>query len=567
MANGQQTRVRKTSRWVLALGVVVALLLCGGTAVHIIGDKAELIGEVQRDLRRYNILLVEQTERIIDSVDAVLRATVTQMEGESAWRWEERRHHERLKSITVGMPFIRAITIVGADAIPIATTFVYPSTRPNLSHRGYYKTLRDNPDAGLYVGPPVKAVGKPKGEWIINIARRINDSEGAFNGLVIVSLSPKYFTSFYESLDLGKGSYVSLLRDDSVLMARYPHLEKAIGQTCGRNPALQPFLKERRAETTLRMYSHMSKTNVALNCRFAKRHPLYVCVSMIEDTYLEDWTRDSYALGAVTFLLTFIILGAFYLLARQVRARDLAEQRLSAKAFDLESANRELERSNQELQQFAYVASHDLNEPLNVVSGYTALFVDRHRDKIDEDANEWIGYMDSAVVRMKHLIKDLLAYSRVTTKAEPFSPCDLNAIMEAAAANLKTRIDETGASIVHDDLPTLNVDRTQAVSLFQNLLSNAIKYRFPNRTPEIRIGAQRLGDVWEFSVDDNGIGIDEGHHRSIFEIFHRLQPDDEGGTGIGLSICKKIVERHGGSIRVESQLGSGATFFFTLPAD
>jgi two-component system, chemotaxis family, sensor kinase Cph1 len=225
----------------------------------------------------------------------------------------------------------------------------------------------------------------------------------------------------------------------------------------------------------------------------------------------------------------------------------------------------ELRRSNQELEQFAYVASHDLQEPLRMVSSYTQLLARRYRGQLDDAADEFIGYAVDGANRMQTLINDLLAYSRVGTRGKPLAPIDMATLFEAARANMRVAIEESGAKVSYEALPTVMGDTTQLMQLLQNLIGNAIKFRDENRTPEIRVGAERRDGEWLFSVSDNGIGIEEQYLERIFVIFQRLHNRTEyPGTGIGLAVCKKIVERHGGKIWVESKPYEGSTFYFTL---
>ena len=227
-----------------------------------------------------------------------------------------------------------------------------------------------------------------------------------------------------------------------------------------------------------------------------------------------------------------------------------------------------LESSNQELQQFAYVASHDLQEPLNLIDGYLNLLADQYKGKLDGDADEFIGFTLEAAGRMKGLIKDLLAYSRVESKGAPFKTTDLDGAFDEALTNLRARIEEAGAQVTHDPLPTLEVDRSQIVRVFQNLIGNAIKYRKPDEAPVVHVSSEKRGDEWTMTVRDNGIGIPKEAMDKVFVIFQRLHPLHEyPGSGIGLSICKRIVERHGGRIRVESTPGEGSAFEFSLPVN
>jgi signal transduction histidine kinase len=226
---------------------------------------------------------------------------------------------------------------------------------------------------------------------------------------------------------------------------------------------------------------------------------------------------------------------------------------------------RELERSNQELQQFAYVASHDLQEPLRMVSSYLQLLERRYREQLSDDARDFIDFAVDGAKRMQALIDDLLAYSRVGTRGKPFTPVALDQVVEHAVSNLGIALRETQATVVYGELPVVEGDSTQLVQLFQNLIGNALKFH-SNQPPRIRIIDCRQNGMAEISVADNGIGIDPDYAERIFLIFQRLHTREEyPGNGIGLAICKRIIERHGGKIWVDSKPGSGSTFHFTLP--
>jgi signal transduction histidine kinase len=225
----------------------------------------------------------------------------------------------------------------------------------------------------------------------------------------------------------------------------------------------------------------------------------------------------------------------------------------------------ELARSNADLEQFAYVASHDLQEPLRMVTAYTQLLAERYRGKLDENADKFIGYATEGAQRMQVLIQDLLAFSRVGRNGPGSGSVDCNAVLQEVVQTLDSAVQESGATVTHAELPTVWADRTQVAQLFQNLIGNAIKFR-GKEPPAVAMQAEKAGQQWQFSVSDNGIGIDPEHAENIFVVFQRLHARTEyPGNGIGLAICKKIVEHYGGKIWVESQAGQGSTFKFTLP--
>jgi signal transduction histidine kinase len=241
---------------------------------------------------------------------------------------------------------------------------------------------------------------------------------------------------------------------------------------------------------------------------------------------------------------------------RQERSR--AQQQLAEKV-------EELARSNSDLEQFAYIASHDLQEPLRMVASYTQLLAERYRGQLDEAADRYIGYAVEGATRMQALLEDLLAFSRIGRDGAGHAAADANQALAEALENLALPIKQNAVTVTRSSLPTVLCDRFQLVQLFQNLIGNAIKFR-GQEAPQVAISAQRLGQVSQFTVADNGIGIAPEHRDFIFKIFHRLHTRAEyPGNGMGLAICKKIVERHGGRIWVESELGRGSTFQFTFP--
>jgi len=288
--------------------------------------------------------------------------------------------------------------------------------------------------------------------------------------------------------------------------------------------------------------------------------PLILVTGALGDMTAVDCIKQ----GATDYVLKGALTRLPIVIRRALQEKSLRDQRQRAEE-DLARKVEELARSNRDLEQFAYVASHDLQEPLRMVAAYTQLLAERYRGKLDENADKYIGYAVEGALRMQTLILDLLAFSRVGRTEPGRKNGDCNVALKIALANLQTAIGESGAVITHDELPSVAVDQSQLLQLFQNLVGNAIKFRAAE-APVIRVSAEKQDSSWLFSVADNGIGIAPQYQDKVFVIFQRLHTREEyAGNGVGLAICKKIAEYHGGRIWVESEPGCGATFHFTLP--
>jgi light-regulated signal transduction histidine kinase (bacteriophytochrome) len=223
-----------------------------------------------------------------------------------------------------------------------------------------------------------------------------------------------------------------------------------------------------------------------------------------------------------------------------------------------------LRRSNDDLQQFANVASHDLQEPLRMIVSYLQLIEQRYKGRLDKDADDFINFAVDGGTRMQGLINGLLAFSRVESRSKPREQVDTEAIIKDTLGNLEVIIAEHKADVTYDPLPSVMFDSSQLLQIFQNLIVNAIKFK-GEEAPRIHVSAEKKGREWVFSVKDNGIGIDHQYKDKVFILFHRLSGVKYGGSGVGLSVCKRIVERHGGRIWFESESGKGTTFYFTVP--
>jgi signal transduction histidine kinase len=271
----------------------------------------------------------------------------------------------------------------------------------------------------------------------------------------------------------------------------------------------------------------------------------------------------SYAIAIMMILTIVFLVFMVWNSMKSINKVDAERQRAKE---DLKSLVNELKHSNEELQQFAYITSHDLQEPLRTIASFTQLLEHRYRKELGSDADEYIDFIVSAAVRMKEMIQGLLDYSRIDTQGGEFKPTDLEEVLSVVLSNLNAAIKENNAEITHDPLPIVKVDERQFIQLFQNLISNAIKFRKEDELPKIHVGTAQKDGEYIFSVSDNGIGMENQYTDHIFEIFKRLHTIDEyDGTGIGLAVAERIIDRHGGRIWVKSELGKGSVFYFTLP--
>ena len=270
----------------------------------------------------------------------------------------------------------------------------------------------------------------------------------------------------------------------------------------------------------------------------------------------------------VVIILAWFVLGSAVIHRfhrREVLLIENQLQEIQVVEARLEQRTQELERSNNDLVQFAYVASHDLRAPVRAIKSFSQILEKDYSEKLDAEANECLGFIVNGAGRLETLINDLLAYSRVDTQGKAFVPVDTSEVLDQVVGDLRLDIEESQAEITRDALPVVVADASQMTQLFQNLISNAIKFQ-GQEPPKVHVAARKEDDGWTFSVKDNGIGIEAQHTERIFAMFQRLHTQDEyPGTGMGSAICKKIVERHGGDIWVQSKVGMGSTFYFSIP--
>lgn len=451
---------------------------------------------------------------------------------------------------------------------------------------------------------------KETGKAIMAMGYPIHDAQGNFIRVINISIDLSWLNEIASQADLPPGSTLAVFDQAGNYLTHFPDPKLWIGKSLTQNSPLYPILQMSEGSLIAKGPDGVQRiyATTHMNCDHGCiKVVLGIPTSVAFAEANRTTTRNLILLGVATLLAALAAaLLAELLIMRQTRAllhttQELASGNLSARAalphatgelgqlaqafdnmadsleqrsLERDQAERnmreyaaELERSNRELRDFANIASHDMQEPLRKILTFSELLRLRYTDQLDERASDYLQRMDRAARHLHDLINDLLAYSRITTRAKPFSSVDLNEVARKVLSDLDLQIEESGAKIEVGDLPSLEADPTQMYQLLQNLVSNALKYHAPDRPPQIAIRGDRLADgVCQIQVRDNGIGFDTKYLERMFQPFQRLHGRDEyEGTGMGLAICRKIVERHGGNISAVSAPGQGATFTVTLP--
>ncbi len=489
----------------------------------------------------------------IDRVDLGLQAVVDEVGrlGVGAATASPARMDAFLTRLQSRLPMIEGLRITDAAGAVVAMGGRTPP-RVSVADRDYFIRLRDDPRAGLVISQPV--LGRIGGKWILVFARRLGLPDGGFGGVVFAPVAIDGFERKFLELNVGPHGAVVMRGDasrDFDLLARFPHAG-FVGQTTV-SDTFRATITAAPQNGTYRAQAGADGITRTFSYRAIDGYPLITLVGLATEDYLADWWREAVKMTALAAVFAVITsLGG----AGMLRAWRVLEQRTD-----------ELARSNADLERFAYVASHDLQTPLRAVASYAQLLARRYQGRLDADADDFIGFIVGGARQMSEMISDLLNYARISATEQPPVPVDLGAVVDRVLGNLNSAIAAAGARITIGTLPVVMAEERQMDSLFQNLIENAITYRHPDRAPSIDVSAEPAeGGLWRIAVHDNGIGIEPTYHEKVFVIFQRLAPSQfPGGTGIGLAVCKRIIDRFGGTIWVDSAPDRGTTFLFTLP--
>jgi signal transduction histidine kinase len=455
-----------------------------------------------------------------------------------------------LEAMVRAVPAVGNITLVDAEGRVAFDLGGFHPPGTSLVDRDWVAALRDGGRDG-FIGKVL--FDQSRGSYSFTAARRVISADGSFLGVVGAAVEVGYLAKFFESLPAAADSTLGIYRLDGEALARLPLRIDDIDRTMAGDPLFVEHLSQSPDGSYSDQWSRL------VSYRTVESRELVVWVAQGDGEAMAQWRQRSLrtalvlgAMFAVTAALSWLLAGR---IGREYEA-----------AAQLAQVNLDLKRSNADLEQFAYIASHDLKEPLRNIASYVQLLQRRYHGRLDPDADAFIGYTVEGVRRMQTIINELLAYSRIGTARPELAPVQAGATVSAALSALKNVIAEAQAVVeVESKLPVVMADGPQLTSLFQNLIGNGLKYRRDDARPEVAVGCEDGGSQWLFHVRDNGIGIDPQYHEQIFEVFKRLHARDRySGSGIGLAICKRVVERHGGRIWVTSEPGKGSTFWFTM---
>ncbi len=549
------------------------LLIVAGALLLILGVLAYgATSSYQEHLSRAEALttieaqsLADHALRTFDRVELQLENLAAKVEQNPSWLSTfQPSVTDYLDQITRGFFFMRSAILINADGTMVNDNAARDGRTLDLSDRDYFLAHKGSSSVGTFVGRPV--VGRVTNKILIGVSRRINRPDGTFAGVAGIIFEPLYFKGTREPRKGLSAADEGLVYEDGTI------LSGSFGEIGTKLPQLHGALdRARTAGAALDRVAIAEGEDSIVALHAVPGRPLFTAVVRPLGAALAAWRMDVVKLagiGAISILLIVFMAGV---IRRQLAARAAAENARAKALNGLTLANENLARSNRDLQEFAQVASHDLQEPLRKIRYFSGKLRDGLGETLAEDQLNTLGRLNSATERMQRLINDLLDFARVTTRAKPFIVLALDTAVTEALSNLEATIAETEVRISAGPLPKIEADRTQMVQLLQNLIGNAIKYRRSDSTmPQIKILAEyeprNSPGECRIVVEDNGIGFGQKYADRIFQPFQRLHGRNAyEGAGMGLAICRKIVERHGGTLTAEGHVNKGARFVVTLP--
>ncbi len=650
-------------------------------------NKAEAIAKAEARALDKAAIAAEHADHLFEATNIAMLAIQHIAGATRDWRElsEERASWELIRQWAGALSFLPRFVLVDEVGVTRVHTDIFPAPPQTIADRPYFSAHREQPGLGMIISAPV--TGRVTGLTIMPLSMRLNRPDGAFRGVLVAIVEPKVFENYYKSMEIEGRGHITLLRNDGLVLVRYPQAAGAVGKVIDNRKAF-PAIAAGDKFGVAHTVSPVDGIERITAFHRAQKLGFIAIVGLDKPQILAEW-RDSAArsgailgsaLLSITLMLVILILRHAKILATQNalqvseanlhraqsvahigswyfdipgkslvwtdetyrlfglppgapisgsiilervhpedrdRVRQAWKNALNGHVYDIdhrvvaegkirwvhaqaeivadergrpvsavgtaqditlrkeaelaiEEKNRDLERSNAELEAFAYVSAHDLREPLRNVNSFALLLERRLDSRLEGEERDFFKIVRDGALRMDHLVSDLLDYSRIGKLQMETSPVQMQVAFDEAKANLAAQIADSQAEVILPaDLPIVIGSHGEIMRLLQNLIANALKYRQRNVAPRIKVDCGRKGGDWWFSIADNGIGIAPDQFERIFRIFQRLhgREDFGGGTGIGLAVCKKIVERHGGRIWVTSEgEGKGSTFFFTLPS-
>ncbi len=544
-------------RGVIAFGILVIALLWVAIVWDLGRERTRALVFAEADTANLARLFEEHFQRTVDGLDQTLLYLKAEYERDPS-------RFSLTNSIANNISVKRVsvqIGVIGPDGTLVDSN-VAGFSRVNLADRDHFRVHREVAGDKVFVSKPV--LGRASGRWSIQLTRRLDGPDGAFAGVVVVSLDPDYLADVYNSIDIGKAGAVMLIGRDGIVRAASGQGPDIVGQGLSQSGLIESLFASRSGSH--RVEGPFDRRWRIASYRSLDTLPLAVWVGRSEAEVLAAHGQmQNVALlvgGVITAVLGAALL-VLYLLVR--RQQDIARD-LSVKKSELVASRERLKRYVADLERIAEIAAHDLQEPLRRVVAYAQLLSKHAQSALDAEGRDYIAHVVAGAQRMRKLVQDLEAFVAVDRMPTVERLVSAKDCMDSAAQRLDDEMRAAGVTLVVDSLPEVAADERSLTEIFTQLVDNAIRYRAVGRKPLIHFGVRRDGDQAVFSVRDNGIGIEPRDRARIFEIFHRLHGfDSHPGTGMGLAIVRRMIERLGGRLWVESEPGQGSVFCFTLP--
>ena len=560
-------RIAWVGRLAFAGWILVAGLALAWQAASFLYERDVLIAQAYQRVHSRAGLAAEHAARLFEGTDVALRSVGNLIGEKPDWNRIAASESEwqRLARSKEGLPTVSSISIADGTGAFRFHSEAFPVPVRSVADRAYFAFHREDSRPVPFFHEAVR--GRVSGRPVMIMSRRLAQADNAFVGIAFAAIRQDIIEQSFATLIQSPGDHITLVRLDGTVLLRHPPAEEAIGRKIPIGDWVFQALAAGKQGGTVEKASPIDGVTRIFAVRKVGDYDLITVAGQSKDELLLDWRNRLIATLAAMLagilLLTLGLMGLLRAYRQEATAKRVAEET----GEQLRRTVEELTHSNAELERFAFVAAHDLQEPLRNVVTYSQIIERDLGSRLTDGERQALAILVEGARRMRMLVGDLLAYSRVSSRGERFQALDASAAVQLALANLKEAVDESEARICVGDLPKVSGDQTQVALLFQNLIGNAIKYRRSGTRPQIDIRAERQGGHWLFSVADDGIGIDPRYAEQVFVIFKRLHTAERyPGTGLGLALCRRIVERHGGRIWMESPgEGQGTTIRFTLP--